>query len=251
MDYRSYTDLCSVARLYADIRSVCFMDYSCLRSFQRRFSCCAVQTLMVFSLLLFPAFADEPSADLPVEETGEEQEAPVTEVINATEVYILPDDIDVSRFLEAGADAFEVYEVLSDPKLPQASGDDFPFYGSGWAVGSASGLGDAQLFFPINRRDFIGVDSDGCLFNVSDQSFSGVMYVDGSAYTVSFGSFSYPRYRYESSSSWEYEMLYFTPVESNLVLDDSPAPAYSLSDLLPWVSLLLLGGVLLCCMRKS
>lgn len=217
-----------------------------------RFSRCAVQAVTVLSLLLFPVFAEEAAAA--PESGGEEVSgSSVTEITNTTEVYILPDDVDVSQFVEAGPDAYELYEVLSDPDVvPNAVGDDFPFYGSGWAVGSASGLGsDLQLFFPINRKDCIGVDSSGRLFNVSDTSFSGILYDGNFNYTVSFSSFSYPRYRESSGSSWDYETLYFVPTESNLVLVDAPASAYSLADILPWVCILILGGILLCSMRKS
>lgn len=231
------------------------MDNHFVYFVRRCFSCCAVQALIFLSLFV-PCFADEvdsSSGAAPGDSVVDDSGSSFTEITNTTEVYILPDDIDISQFVEAGPDAYDVYEVFSDPDvIPRAAGDDFPFYGSAWAVGSASGLGsDLKLFFPINRKDYIGVDSSGRLFNVSDTSFSGVLYDGNSSYTVSFGGFSYPRYRESVGSSWDYETLYFVPTESNLVLVNAPASAYSLSDLLPWVCILILGGILLCSMRKS
>lgn len=199
------------------------MDYRRVCSFWRYFSCCALQALILLSLVL-PSFAVE----------GEEASNPFYgfDSVNPVPVYIVPDDVTSSVVL-------------------YASGDDFPFYGSAWAEGTASGVGSATLFFPINRREYVGLDSSGRLFNVSDTSFSGVMYdSSGASYTVSFSAFSLPRYRVSSGSSWDYETLYFTPSSSNLVLSDEPSPTYSISDLLPYVSILVLGGIFLCCMKK-
>lgn len=211
------------------------MDNCCLRSAFRRISCCAVQALILV-VLLIPSFAVESE-----EPIGEGEELPANpyysfEIVDPIPVIIMP-----------GEEEAQVFDAL-----PRAAGDGFPFYGSAWVKGSVSGLGQVSVYFPINRKEFVGVDSSGRIFNVSDNSWSGVMYdSSGTTYTVSFGSFALPRFRVYSGSSWEYETLYLVPSESNLVLPDGPSSAYSLSDLLPWVSLLLVGGVLLCCMRKS
>lgn len=73
----------------------------------------------------------------------------------------------------------------------------------------------------------------------------------GESYTVNFQSFNLPRYRIPDGSSWEYQTLYLTPSSSSMVLPDGVSPTYSISELLPWVSVLLIGGILLCCMRRS
>ena len=157
----------------------------------------------------------------------------------------------------SAAEADPVYE-LSEPVVVSAhalasAGDGFPFYGSSWVKGTASGLGEVALFFPINRKDgYLGLDSSGRLFNVSDASFTGVLYdSSGASYYVSFGSFATPRYRLYSGSSYQYYDLYLVPSESNLVLPDSPSPTYSVSDLLPFIGLLFLGGVLVVCFMKK
>ena len=105
----------------------------------------------------------------------------------------------------SAAEADPVYElsepvVFSAPALASA-GDGFPFYGSSWVKGTASGLGEVALFFPINRKDgYLGLDSSGRLFNVSDASFTGVLYdSSGASYYVSFGSFATPRLTFVAS----------------------------------------------------
>lgn len=183
-----------------------------------------------------------------------EELPPDEELPSGGSVYIVSDVDELMGFISEASqsDEYQVYEVTSDVQLYAAGDTDAPFYGSAWAEGTVPGLGTCRLYFPINRKELVGLDSSGRLFNVSDNSWSGVMYdSSGDAYTVSFGSFALPRYRVPSGSSWDYETLYFTPSESNLVLPDSLSPTYSLYDLLPWVGLLLLGGVFLCSMRKS
>ena len=159
----------------------------------------------------------------------------------------------VSLLLVVPASAAEAEPVVFSAPALASAGDGFPFYGSSWVKGTASGLGEVSLYFPINRKDgYLGLDSSGRLFNVSDASFSGVLYdSSGDSYYVSFGSFATPRYRLYSGSSYQYYDLYLVPSESNLVLPDSPSPTYTVSDLLPFLGLLFLGGVLVVCFMKK
>lgn len=143
------------------------------------------------------------------------------------------------------------YPAISAYALDSGS---FPFYGSCWVKGSTPDLGKVTLFFPTNYKEgCIGTDNVGRLFNVSNNSWSGVLYVDSSgvSYTVNFGSFGLPTYRRYSGSSYTNVTLYLTPEDGNLLFPDSPSPVYSLADLLPYLSILLLGGVFLCSMRRS
>lgn len=131
---------------------------------------------------------------------------------------------------------------------------NFPFYGSCWVKGSTPDLGAVTLFFPSNyKTGYIGLDNSGRLFNVSNNSWSGVLYVNasGASYTVNFGSFGLPTYRRYTGSSYSNVTLYLTPQDGNVVFPDGPSPVYSLGDLLPYISILLLGGVFVCCMRRS
>lgn len=142
---------------------------------------------------------------------------------------------------------------LDDVDSLALDSDGYPFYGSSWSDGSASGFGSGLLLWPSDRRDgYIGLDPDGYIFNVSDDSWSGVFYdSSGTSYTVSFGAFAYPRIRVYSGNSSTYETLYFTPGESNVVFPDQPTGTYDINSLLPFLSVVLLGGVWLCCMKRS
>ena len=126
MDNCSGPNLCPVAWFYADFGSVGFMDNRGLYSFWRYFSCCAFQVLILLSLV-FPSFAVD----------GEEASNSFYgfDSVNPVPVYIVPDDLslDVSAY---------------------AAGDDFPFYGSAWVEGTASGLGTVQLFLLGNGSQY-------------------------------------------------------------------------------------------------
>lgn len=124
-----------------------------------------------------------------------------------------------------------------------------PFYGSGWVTGQDSNLGIITLYFPRNYcSDTWGVDSNGYLFNVTSASIGG--YYSG-AYnnSISAPSFSYPRYR--SSNNYDYIDIHLIPLNSNMDIYTSHRPRKTTEDLLPYVSILLIGGVLVCCMRRS
>lgn len=165
-----------------------------------------------------------------------------------------PDEVDASaNGLEVPAVLEEeevVYPVISAYALDAG---DFPFYGSGWVTGSASGLGDVLLFFPVNYKEgYIGTDNLGRLFNVSNNTWTGVLYdAGGTSYTVNFGAFGLPYYRRYNGSNYTNVTLYLVPEDGNILFPDSPSPLYSLGDLLPYISVLLLGGVFVCCMRRS
>lgn len=165
----------------------------------------------------------------------------------------LPDDSEVEDLLLPD-DLEEVPEVFPDISPLALDAGNFPFYGSCWVKGSTPDLGKVTLFFPTNYKEgCIGTDNAGRLFNVSNNSWSGVLYVDASgiSYTVNFGTFGLPTYRRYSGSSYTNVTLYLTPEDGNILFPDSPSPVYSLADLLPYISILLLGGVFLCSMRKS
>lgn len=153
----------------------------------------------------------------------------------------------------------DIYELLApDPEemgdlapVPLLDGDNFPFYGSAYISGTVNGA-QATYFFPSSyRAGYYGLDSAGRLYNVSASSITGLLYIGNTQYQVSSSSWSYPRYRlYNSTAS--YDTLYFYPSgDTNVSLPGQPTPLISVSDALPYISLVLLGGVFLCCMRRS
>ena len=128
--------------------------------------------------------------------------------------------------------------------------DNPPFFGSGYITGVTSNGSTVTLYFPINYKEgYFGTDSNGYLFNVSSNSISGYF---EQAYnnSVSVSGFGYPRYR-TSSQNYDYTTLYIRPSASNMQIATETAPVVSMNDLLPYVSILLLGVIFLCCMRKS
>lgn len=128
--------------------------------------------------------------------------------------------------------------------------DNPPFFGCGYITGNTSNGSSVTLYFPINYKDgYFGTDGNGYLFNVSSNSISG--YYQG-AYnnSVSVSGFSYPRYR-TNSQNYEYTTLYIRPTASNMHIATEAAPSVSVTDILPYVSILLLGVIFLCCIRRS
>lgn len=208
-------------------------------------------------------------------------EGDTSSVADYSEVSQPPEDtstVDASDDLEYPASDTEVLLVPDEPTGPQevivvdpaviaeypaisysasthvgVIGDDppssSPFYGSGWVTGSDSNLGIITLYFPRNYcSDTWGVDSNGYLFNVTSSSVGG--YYSGSYNnSISAPSFSYPRYRPSRNS--DYIDIHLVPLDSNMDIYTSQRPRKTMDDLLPYVSILLIGGVLVCCMRRS
>lgn len=186
---------------------------------------------------------DDPLEVSPDDPGSEVQEGPVSDSEVLPDAPLEGEEVQESDLVD--------YPAVSPHALDT---DSFPFYGSCWVKGSTPDLGSVTLFFPTNyKTGYIGLDNSGRLFNVSNNSWSGVLYVNSSgvSYTVNFGSFGLPTYRRYSGSSYSNITLYLTPQDGNIVFPDGPGPVYSLADLLPYLSILLLGGVFLCSMRRS
>lgn len=126
---------------------------------------------------------------------------------------------------------------------------DPPFYGSCYITGITDSGDTITLYFPVNYREgYFGVDSNGYLFNISSSSVSGYY---GGVYnnSVSVSGFAYPRYR--TASGYDYEYLYLTPTASNMKISTEFEGQVPIEDLLPYVIILLLGGVFVCFMKRS
>lgn len=186
---------------------------------------------------------DDRPADVPVEEPVAEDVLDPEEPTGPQEVIVV-DPAEIAEYPAISYAASTIVEVIGDDP-PTSS----PFYGSGWVTGSDSNLGIITLYFPRNYcSDTWGVDSNGYLFNVTSSSIGG--YYSG-AYnnSISAPSFSYPRYR--SSNSYDYVDIHLVPLNSNMDIYTTNRPRKTMDDLLPYVNILLIGGVLVCCMRRS
>lgn len=126
-----------------------------------------------------------------------------------------------------------------------------PYIGSCWIKGTASGLGEVYIYVPVSSRGKWGTTSSGYLCNVDSSSVSGIMFNDsGKEYTFTCSGFSVPRYRVSASSSYQYSDLYVTVIDSNAQVATSFPPSVPVADVLPYVTVVLLMGVILCSMRS-
>ncbi len=147
------------------------------------------------------------------------------------------------------------FPEVSSTAVTKAGNTDLmyaPFIGSGWITGSVSGLGEVYLYVPVSSRGVWGTTADGFLCNVGQSSVSGVLFsASGTQYSFSASSFSLPRYRLATSSTYsEWSDLRLTVSDSNMQVATEFSPAVPVSDAIPYVLVGLLGVVILCLMRS-
>ena len=194
------------------------------------------------------------AVDTPPDTVSDDLDFP-PELVEGEEVVAEPDPSEPQTVIVLDPAEIAEYPAISyaAPTIVDVIGDDppttSPFYGSGWVTGQDSNLGIITLYFPRNYcSDTWGVDSNGYLFNITASSVGG--YYSG-AYNnaVSVPSFAYPRYR--TNNSYDYVDIHLVPLDSNMDIYTSHRPRKTIDDLLPYVSILLIGGVLVCSMRRS
>ena len=147
------------------------------------------------------------------------------------------------------------YSVADSTVSAQAGSTELqyaPYIGSGWFTGSVSGLGEVFLYVPISSRGVWGSTADGYLCNVGGSSVSGLLFTaSGTQYSFNAPSFSLPRYRLVSSSSYnDWSDLRLTVSASNMQVATEFEPAVPVSQAIPFVIVGLLGVVILCLMRS-
>lgn len=142
--------------------------------------------------------------------------------------------------------------ATSDVKAGSTDLKYAPYIGSGWFIGTVSGLGEVYLYVPISTRGVWGTTSDGYLCNVGESSVSGVLFTaSGTQYSFNARAFSLPRYRlFSSSSSYDWNDLRLTVSSSNMQVATEFPPAVPVSDAIPFVIVGLL-GVMVCCLMRS
>ena len=162
--------------------------------------------------------------------------------VSADPVQVLPDDSFPASSVS----------VTSDVKAGSADLKYAPFIGSGWFTGTVTGLGEVYLYVPVSSRGVWGTTSNGYLCNVGGSSVSGVLFSSsGTQYTFNAPSFSLPRYRLVSSSSYnDWSDLRLTVSSSNMQVATDFEPAVPVSDAIPFVIVGLLGVMVLCLMRS-
>lgn len=156
----------------------------------------------------------------------------------------------VQLFSDSSVTSFAV--SAADVKVGSSDLKYAPYIGSGWFIGNVSGLGEVYLYVPVSSRGVWGVTSDGYLCNVGGSSVSGILYTaSGTKYSISAPSFSLPRYRLVSSSSYnDWNDLRLVVSSSNMQVATDFEPAVPVSDAIPFVIVGLLGVMVLCLMRS-
>lgn len=142
--------------------------------------------------------------------------------------------------------------ATSDVKAGSTDLKYAPYIGSGWFTGTVSDLGEVYLYVPVTTRGVWGTTADGYLCNVGGSTVSGVLFTSsGIQYSFSAPSFSLPRYRlFSSSSYYEWVDLRLIVSDSNMQVATSFEPAVPVSDAIPFIIVGLLGVMILCLMRS-
>lgn len=163
--------------------------------------------------------------------------------VSAEPVQLLPDDSALVSSVSATADV-----KAGSTDLMYA-----PYIGSGWFTGSVSDLGEVYLYVPVSSRGVWGTTADGYLCNVGGSSVSGVLFTSsGAQYSFNAPSFSLPRYRlFSSSSYYEWSDLRLTVSDSNMQVATEFEPAVPVSQAIPIIFLGLMGVIVLCLMRSK
>lgn len=148
--------------------------------------------------------------------------------------------------------SFSEVSITADKKAGNTDLKYAPYIGSGWITGTVSGLGEVYLYVPVSSRGVWGTTADGYLCNVGQSSVSGVLFTSsGTQYSFSASSFSLPRYRLVTSSTYyDWQDLRLTVSDSNMQVATEFGPAVPVADAIPFVLVGLLGVVILCLMRS-
>lgn len=124
------------------------------------------------------------------------------------------------------------------------------FIGGGWIRGSAVGLGDVELYFPLSSSGSWGLTPSNYLCNINSSSVSGIMYDSaGREYNVSCSGYSIPRYRLVDSSGYQYNDLSVKVYDSNLSVARAFPFTWRMDNGWYYLVIAFLGVILICLMR--
>nr|DAP63945.1 MAG TPA: hypothetical protein [Inoviridae sp.] len=156
-------------------------------------------------------------------------------------------------FLAIFASVFIVFPAYADETIVAVVPDYLShaqFIGGGWIRGTAVGLGDVELYFPLSSSGSWGLTPSNYLCSVNSSSVSGIMYdSSGRQYTVSCSGFSIPRYRLANSSGYQYEDLSVKVYDSNLSVARAFPSSWRMDNGWYYLVIAFLGVILICLMR--
>ena len=156
-------------------------------------------------------------------------------------------------FLAIFASVFIVFPAYADESIVAVVPDYLShaqYIGGGWIRGTAVGLGDVELYFPLSSSGSWGLTSSNYLCNVTSSSVSGIMYdSSGRQYSVSCSGFSIPRYRLTDSSGYQYDDLSVKVYDSNLSVARAFPSTWRMDNGWYYLVIAFLGVILICLMR--
>lgn len=114
-----------------------------------------------------------------------------------------------------------------------------PYSGGYWVGGNDRNLGNVVIY--LNDNEGWTINEDGYLFRYTNSSASGRLYVNGIEYIFSASSFALPRYRLASGTGYQYDDLYLTPTDGNILIQDSFDTPYDLQTMCSIFSCFMLG----------
>lgn len=166
---------------------------------------------------------------------------------------IVPASAEPVQLLPDAATLVSDISVTADVKAGDTTLKYAPYIGSGWFTGTVSDLGEVYLYVPVSSRGFWGTTADGYLCNVGGSSVSGVLFTSsGTQYSFNAPSFSLPRFRlFSTTSYYEWSDLRLTVSDSNMQVATSFEPAVPVSQAIPIIFLGLMGVIVLCLMRSK
>lgn len=168
-------------------------------------------------------------------------------------VAIVPASAEPVQLLPVDPAVYSVADATVDLQVGSSDLKYAPYIGSGWITGTVSNLGEVYVYVPISSRGVWGTTADGYLCNVGGSSVSGLLFTSsGVQYSFNAPSFSLPRFRLASSSSYnDWSNLRVSVIDSNLQVATDFQPAVPVSQAMPIIFLGLMGVIVLCLMRSK
>lgn len=142
-----------------------------------------------------------------------------------------------------------LYKALLAPAANKGTLKYAPYIGSGYFV-CLSSSGTNYIYVPIDTKGKWGTTNNGYLCNVSSNAISGIMFdSNGTQYYFNAPSFSVPRIRLASSSSYNYTDYFGKVQESNLNPATEFPVEHPFSEMYVYILIGFMGVITLCLMR--
>lgn len=180
---------------------------------------------------------DSPLEDSTADESASDDGFSDVQIVQNVSDYDNFEQLNQSRSFLSSSSA-SVSEVGTTPP------DVMLYNGAVWITGNSPLLGDdITIWVPSDTKGCWGTDSMGYLIWLGSASTKGYLDAGLQNPALTFGTFSYPRYRPDYSSSTV--DLPFIPTNSNDFIATGDVPRLSVFDSLPLIAVALLGVIVL------